>query len=654
MYLPYKFALRLPVLFTLLLALSACGGGGGGGGDTASTSEAGPVNSSESTGSPPEQSNETEQGNKSTKDETAPPLTEPWVVGGKDGLDNSGSDGDNSPQEEEPGTSSQEDSTSAPPEPVPAIEAARFLSQATFGPSAQSIEELQGLGYEGWLLAEFAKPASLHLQKVLSGFPPGGEFLDSAGRPLPEVKNLASHSFWETTIEADDQLRQRMTFALSQILVVSNQTRFRRAPQMMAQYMDILTRGAFGNYRDLLEEVTYSTAMGNYLTYLGSGKKNPANGRVPDENYAREILQLFTVGLVELQSDGTPVQNPDGSQVEIYDNQDITELAKVFTGLSFNGGAFGTPLTRLPLTAFYSPLQMFDNFHSPEAKNFLGTSIPAGTSGQDSIDLALDAIFNHPNVGPFIGRQVIQRFVTSAPSPAYVARVATAFDSGRYQLPGGDSVGAGQRGDLGALIAAVLFDDEARSAAKVNDNTFGKLREPVLRFTHWARAFEVNSADASNDPAILTSISPGALGQQPFMSPSVFNFYRPGYIAAGTQTGAAGLTAPELQITNASSIVGYPNFLLAYAFAEAPRIDNNRPRNFVPDYGPQLALAAEPAALLDNLDLLLTHGTLQPETRARITEVLDRLGTESEEERLLRVRVATVMVMSSPEYIVLR
>ena len=265
--------------------------------------------------------------------------------------------------------------------------------------------------------------------------------------------------------------------------------------------------------------------------------------------------------------------------------------------------------------------------------------------------MALDAIAGHPNVGPFIGRQLIQRFVTSAPSPAYVQRVAAVFDSGSYNLPGGETVGSGQRGDLGAVIASVLFDDEAREAAMLDDPTFGKLREPVLRFTHWARAFEVNSADASNQPAILQSISPEALGQQPFLSQSVFNFYRPGYIAAGTQTGAAGLTAPELQITNASSIVGYPNFLTLYAFEIAPGGDGG---SFIPDYSSQLAVADDAEALLDNLDLLLTHGTLQAETRARISDVLGRLDSASEADRLLRVRIASVMVMSSPEYIVLR
>ncbi len=533
-------------------------------------------------------------------------------------------------------------------------EATRFLSQATFGPNTAAVSELLSIGLEDWLIAAFEKPASLHLDTVLAGFPPDGRFFDENGNALPEVVFLASDSFWKTAIEADDQLRQRMAYALSQIVVTSSDSDIGRAPQMMAHYMDILTAGAFGNYRDLLQNVTYSPAMAVYLTYLRNQKADPVTGRVPDENYARELMQLFTVGLVELQPDGTPVTNPDGSQVELYDNADITGLAKVFTGLSFQGAGFAAPLPLLPLPAFYTPLTMFDEFHSTEPKSFLGTSIPANTGGDESIAMALDAIFAHPNVGPFVGRQLIQRFVTSAPTPQYVQRVSAAFDRGDYDLPSGTTVGSGQRGDLQAVIAAILFDDEARSAASIQDTEFGKLREPVLRFTHWARAFEINSADASNEIALRNTNSVQLLGQHPYRAPHVFNFYRPGYIAPGTETGAAGLTAPELQISNANSIVGYPNFISVYAFGLSPKEDPGQPAAYVADYAAQAELAADPEALLDNLDQLLTHGTLQAETRTRITEVLNGLDAATEEDLQRRARVASVMVMTSPEYIVLR
>lgn len=553
-------------------------------------------------------------------------------------------------------SNSNEEPPVIPPAPVAitATEAARFLSQATFGPGPAAIDEMVSTGSEQWLLDEFQKPASLHLDTVLSSFPDDGNFLDDKGIPLPGLVFLPSDSFWETAITGDDQLRQRMAYALSQILVVSADSNVGRAPQALAHYMDILTEGAFGNYRDLLQKVTYSPAMAVYLTYLRNEKANPALGRVPDENYARELLQLFTIGLVELNLDGTPVVNPDGTQVEIYDNGDITELAKVFTGLSFDAASFRTQFRLLPLPAYYTPLIMFDSFHSEEAKRFLNIDIPANTPGDQSIDMALDGIFAHPNIGPFVGRQLIQRFVTSAPSSSYVQRVAAAFDAGDYELPSGAVVGSGERGDLEAVIAAILFDNEARSTTAMQNPQFGKLREPVLRFTHWARAFEVNSAAAANELALRNTNRPESLGQHAYRSPSVFNFYRPGYIAPGTETGAAGLTAPELQIANASSVVGYPNFMTVYAFGLSPKIDSSKPATYVANYSKQLELAADPQALLDNLDQFLTHGTLQAETRSRITELLNALGSQTDEDLLLRARVASVLVMTSPEYIVLR
>lgn len=534
------------------------------------------------------------------------------------------------------------------------MDAARFLNQATFGANAQGIEQVLAAGPEAWLVEQLNQPATLHLEDVLAGFPADGSFFDERGNTLPELLALPSASFWEKAIEADDQLRQRMAFALSQILVVSYDSILGRAPQAVAHYMDILTAGALGNYRALLEDVTYSPAMALYLTYLRNEKADPEVNRVPDENYAREILQLFTLGLVELQPDGTPVIGPDGEEVELYTNEDITELAKVFTGLSFDNAGFNAPLPRVPLPSFYSPLRMFDAYHSTESKRFLGAVIPEDTAGDDSIAQALDIIFAHPNLGPFLGRQLIQRFVTSAPTPDYVSRVAAAFDNGAYSLPDGSEVGTGLRGDLAATIAAVLFDAEARDASAMQEPTFGKLREPVLRFTHWSRAFNINSADTSNEPALRFTGSPETLGQQPYGAPSVFNFYRPGYIAAGTATGDAGLTAPELQITNASTLIGYANFMTTYTFSASPKFDLNRPAAFEPDYAAHTSIADDTDALLDSLDPILTHGGLADATREGIAEVIDQIGGESLENRELRTQLAIIMIMTSPEYIVLR
>ncbi|NND68055.1 MAG: DUF1800 domain-containing protein [Halioglobus sp.] len=564
--------------------------------------------------------------------------------GGGGGGDNSGSGGSTTPPPPPP----------PEPEPVTEMQASRFLSQATFGPTPSGIDALVASSLEEWFLAELDKPASLHLEDVLSYYPEDGNFRDENNNPLQEVVFRASDSFWEKAVAGDDQLRQRMAFALSQILVISRQSTLGQFSQTIAAYMDILTRGAFGNFRDLLEEVTYSPAMSVYLTYLRNEKADPVTGRVPDENYAREVLQLFTIGLVELNADGTAVLDGQGNPVELYDNDDITGLAKVFTGLSLTGINFNTPLRFIPFEAYYEQLTMFDDFHSLEEKSFLGATIPAGTTGEESIDRALDIIFNHPNVGPFIGRQLIQRFVTSHPTPEYVARVATAFNAGSYTLPTGEQVGDGNRGALDAPIAAILFDEEARDEARADDTTFGKLREPVLRFTHWARAFEVNSADAANELALKNTGGSEALGQHPYGANSVFNFYRPGYIAPGTATGDLELTAPELQIENAGTVIGYPNFLTVYALGLAPQFDNNLPQAYLASYATEAALADNPDALLDHLDLLLTHGRLEDDTRQIIAAALAEIPSDTEELLRIRAQLASVMVMTAPEYKVLR
>lgn len=534
------------------------------------------------------------------------------------------------------------------------LQASRYLSQASFGPVTASIDQVAAFGLEDWFRQQLELPPSLHLADVLAQFPDGGAFYDEQGNTLQQLLPAASNSFWQKAIQADDQLRQRMAFALSQILVISSQSDLANVPQTVAHYMDVLTNGAFGNYRDLLQEVTYSPAMAIYLTYLRNQKADAGTGRVPDENYARELMQLFTLGLVVLDEDGTAAVGPAGEPLELYDNDDITGLAKVFTGLSFSGTDFSTALRELPYQAFHQRLEMFDSFHSAEPKQFLGETIPAGTDGATSIDMALDIIFAHPNVGPFVGRQLIQRFVTSNPSTDYVARVSAAFDSGNYTMPSGDDVGVGVRGDLTATLAAILFDTSAREAQELNNPQYGKLREPVIRFTHWARAFNVNSADASNEPILRNTGNPLALGQHPYGSPSVFNFYRPGYIAPGTESGDAGMTVPELQIVNATSIVGYPNFLTAFTLGVTPKYDGGRAPAFVPDYSLEIALADDPDALLDHLDALLTHGALENDTRERIKEALAEVPTGDEARRRVRAQLASFMVMTSPEYIVFR
>ncbi|MEO1662114.1 MAG: DUF1800 family protein [Pseudomonadota bacterium] len=555
-----------------------------------------------------------------------------------------------------------------PPPPPPPVSGAfetnettaLFLSQATFGPTQANLSNLTGTSPSDWFVAELNKPASFNLDYVLNEISQP-DARDTDGQLTYEKRNTPTFSFWINAIEGDDQLRQRMAFALSQILVISHaEGNFLfEAPNAVAHYQDILVSNAFGNYRDLLEEVTYSPAMGEYLTYLQNIKGDAATGRMPDENYAREVMQLFSTGLVELEQDGDVVTQ-NGVPIELYTNADVTGLARVFTGLSLKGGEFWFDYRDLPEDALHSSMQAYPEWHSELQKSFLGTTIAAGTGPEESIDLALDTLVNHPNTAPFVSRQLIQRFVTSHPEPDYIGRVSAAFAAGQYTLPNGSVVGDGRRGDLSATIAAILFDDDAREATSRDQDTFGKIREPVLRFIQWARAFDANTVTPELTFQLYNTSFAGSLSQAPYKSPSVFNFYRPGYIAPGTETGAAGLTMPELQLVNANSISNYANFMTFFIFGFAANdTDNPGAASFIPDYSDELALATDPTALVDHLDLLLTYGTTSAETKATIVNFLEEVALEVPSDPnydgpFLRVAMGILMVMTSPDYIVQR
>lgn len=525
------------------------------------------------------------------------------------------------------------------------VEAARFLARATFGGTKSEISALNGGDAADWIAREFSKPVSLTLPNV------SALTRDEAGR-LPA--DIVDSQYWDHIIGSEDQLRQRMAFALSQIVVYSDAAR--RDQALRAYYQDILIRNAFGNYRDLLEEVTYSPAMGEWLTYRGNRKGDPITGRMPDENYAREILQLFSIGLVELNMDGSPKLDGQGQQIETYSNDDIQGLARVFTGLSWAGDTFNEP----PEAGDIRQMVMFPEHHSELEKTFLGTTIPAGTAGDESIQIALDTIFEHPNTAPFISRLLIQRFTQSDPSPGYIQRVAMAFELGSFQAEGGQSFGTGKRGDLRATLAAILLDPAtfASPEQSVGDET-GKVREPILRFTHWARAFNVSGLDAHNETKLWdTSGTTNSLGQQAFSSPSVFNFYRPGYVAPGTSTGERDITVPEFQIVNESSSVGYLNFMTVFAFDRAAQNDNSI-ETYKPDYSDELALVDDPVALIDHLDNLLTGGRMSDDEKTDILDIITTLEVRTNspsntaaDEKII-VQAAVALFLNSPSFAVI-
>jgi len=509
----------------------------------------------------------------------------------------------------------------------PTVEqSSRILTQATFGPTAEEINRLQSMGTAAWFNDQFAKPQTLHLvymNDALASMP--------AGQQLSENQFL--ESFWQQAITGEDQLRQRVTYALSQIFVISFQNDvLATMPRGVAHYYDTLSAFAFGNFRDLLEAVTRNPMMGVYLSSLRNEKT--VGARVPDENYAREVMQLFTIGLRQLNADGTDTTTPP---TPTYTNDDIKGLAKVFTGWSWAGP--DTSRNRFVGSSNPTPdpnrdwlqMQVYPAYHETLEKVFLGVTIPANTSAGDSLKTALDTLFNHPNVGPFIGRQLIQRMVTSNPSPAYIGRVSAAFNNN----------GQGVRGDMKAVIKAVLLDPEALALPTATSS--GKLREPVLRLAHWMRSFHARSASGkfmlpnTDDPL-------RSLNQTPMRSPSVFNFYRPEYQPPNTSIIAANLDAPEMQITEETSVFGYLNFM-----RNAISVGTGTNRDIQADYTPELALAAAPELLLDRISLLLLQNKMSSALRSQIRAAIASNPNNSANNK---VYLAVFLTMASPEYLV--
>ena len=553
------------------------------------------------------------------------------------------------------GVKTETTSDVAPPTTTQAV---RILTQATFGPTIEEINHIQTIGVGAWYNEQFNKPQTKHFDYVNQALS-----LQAANTNIDD--STFQQSFWKQAITGDDQLRQRVTFALSQIFVVSFQNdNLANQPRGMASYYDMLGSHAFGNFRNLLEDVTKHPMMGIYLSALRNQKT--VGARVPDENYAREVMQLFTIGLRKL--------NPNGSDAGsvTYTNDDIKGLAKVFTGWSWGGQKSSDTCTSTNCRRFNSsitdtnpayvdpfrdilPMQNYAPYHEIlqlyDPTNLLeipksvlytnttyGVTIPDNVSGEVSLKIALDKLFNHPNVGPFIGRQLIQRLVTSNPSPGYISRVSAAFEASTSH----------PRGDMKALIKAVLSDPEAIDPANLalnptpytyNPDTVGKLREPVIRLANWMRAFHVSST-TGKFPVGNTDDPLGSLGQTPLRSPTVFNFYRPDYQDARTSVTAAGLVAPEMQITNELSVFGYLNYMRR---AIPSGIASG---TIKADYSPELALVGTPDLLLDRISLLLLQYNMSAELRVKIITAMST--TNNANNKLYQ---AIFLTMASPEYI---
>ncbi|HRG54525.1 MAG TPA: DUF1800 domain-containing protein [Lacunisphaera sp.] len=528
---------------------------------------------------------------------------------------------------------------------TPDEQASRFLAQATFGPTTAAIAELRDLGYNynSWIDREVAKPATPAAPLVVAALS-SGQITAIANTHNRRARN-------QVMISGNDQLRQRVAYALSQIFVISdNISAISNARDGSSSYYDMLAADSFGSFRQLLYDVTRHPMMGRFLSHYKNRKANPAAGTRPDENYAREVMQLLSIGLYRLNPDGTYQTDGTGRPLDAYTNDQITEFARVFTGFtdeSASNTGTGTGRTDFPSAAqnYTAPMRMWDLQHDTGAKTLLSypgarkPTLPANQSGLQDIDDAIDNLVEHPNTGPFIGRQLIQRLVTSNPSDGYVARVAAAFANN----------GRGQRGDMVAVIKAILLDPEARNLGFLADPEHGKLREPFVRVTHLLRAFRYSVTGSLLPYDFGSAVSESTLGQYPLSAPSVFNFYLPDYEPPGALT-AAGLVGPEFQILNSVFGIATPNSIYNLVHTNAG--------SFSLDLAPQAALADNAGALVDNIDLLLTHGTLSGATRTQVVNAVNGVTAamvpNGSTLALTKARLAVYLVAVSPDFAALK
>lgn len=461
------------------------------------------------------------------------------------------------------GNAADAPSTSADNNAAPASltlqEAARFLNQASFGPDTASLASVRLLGIEGWINQQLAMPTgpsqlNRTIEIALMSEPQTRWFSESGFMP-PRASPMWMYqrsAWWEQALSAPDQLRQRVAFALSEILVVSASEGFlNNRAEALAAWQDMLLQHAFGNYRELLSAVSYSPAMGIFLSHHGNRKANPARQTSPDENYARELMQLFAIGLYQIKADGSVQTDANGQPVPVYSQQDVMELARVFTGWDMVGnphyGAKGLLVGNATV-----PMEFTEKFHDNDAKTLLGQTIPAGLGGKDDVEAALDILFARPEVAPFVCRQLIQRLVSSNPSPGYLQRVSKVFNNN----------GEGVKGDLAAVVKAILLDPEARQAAA----SPVKLREPVIAMASLLRALNVQPAEpfTSRQKAMMHDvywIQRLPIGQNPLDAPSVFNFFEPDYQPVADGFRDTSDVAPEAAILDLQSLIGFNNLL---------------------------------------------------------------------------------------------
>lgn len=557
------------------------------------------------------------------------------------------------------------------------FETGRFLSQATMGADLDLINIVKNMDYGVWIDQQITEPVTYLQSEVEDIWEEYLDTLESRGYEDPQdafgpaMPELTS-AWWHNNMVASDLIRQKVAFALSEMFVISSNSDLGGEAIAMAHYYDKLLDGAFGNYKDILSEVSLHAAMGYYLSHFNNPKAVPEENLHPDENYAREIMQLFSIGLYELNNDGTHQLDNDGNSIPTYDNADIKEMAKIFTGLGPGGinenvwwtdePYFGLGIFGIDWTV---PMAMYEDFHEPGIKVILkNDTIPANQLGLDDINEAINVLFNHQNVPPFVSYRLIQRLVKSNPTPNYVERIANVFiDNGN-----------GVRGDMAAIIKAILLDEEARNGEYMFEQHSSRLREPLVRHMQITKGLEIveepggrywHNFDYDN-----------SLKQQILFAPTVFNFFLPNHQPVG-DIANSGLVSPEFKIHDTSSSINYFNAAYRWTRDWGELINSGRyfynsdlvnddgsiggwdmygfGETYI-DYEAYTDLADTPELLINELDKVLTHGQLSDEVRQSLRDNLPNISWDGYEygwERE-RVRTAIYLITISPDFAVIR
>ena len=510
-----------------------------------------------------------------------------------------------------------------PPPPITMAEAFQLLNQATFGATEAQAQQVIAMGIEGWIDDQMQKPASLQLP-----------YLRSLPRPqfLFQLQPDRVDIWFRNVMNEEDQLRQRVAFALSEILVVSQVGSLNNATYSLADFYDQLALHAFGNYRDLMEVVTLHPSMGVYLSMLGNQKPNPTLNIRPDENYARELMQLFTIGLIELNPDGSPRLDAQNQEIPTYSQAIIEGFAHVNTGWNyFFPGNVSFEDARRTDDNQTIPMEFYPGFHDAGPKMVLnGVTLPSGQTGEQDLAMALDNVFEHRNVGPFLSYRLIQRLVTSNPSPGYIQRVSAMFDDN----------GFGVRGDLGAVVKAILLDVEARPDMPMEID--GKLKEPLLRLTQLWRAY-----NARSQSGVFSLIGSSLIfGQGPMQSPTVFNFFSPFFAPAG-EIRNSGIVAPELEIATEYQNTFVTSYFFLVTFGWNSENPNLAPDNVYIDISEEILIADDTNALIDMVAAKLLASDISATLRTEIAGMVDRIDVADATNRTAE---AIFLIVSSPEF----